>query len=513
VYRTASGDGGEGEWRVVAIGSYVDNGGTILTGGSFAALRKFNGNIHVKWFGAIPLPTNSVGTPAGEEVQAAIDAAALAGVAGVDLGEGWYRTEDNLEASGVNINGLGKHRSHLKRASGGSNFDHVLRLDDASIFGVDIDGTALTDCCVTISRGAEHVLTDCYVQNGVRDGVYLEGTAESAPNNNGFKISDTLIVSCGKTYSTGTVSGTSGTSSVTVTGAADLTTLGYNVLLDFVYFPTETGTLKIHEINTITSNTITFYPPLASTLTATTYALKGGAGVQITPSGDNLCYIENTIIQNTQGPGVECHALYGSKSREVVHENNLCGQWWGARSRPSTVGTVSPSADNCYFESATSGVSVVSAYAQYQPTLKNRNENVVVDGYSGAIRPLMEPERGSWTPTDGSGASLTFAAASGYYVRQGRFCTVFGFVTYPATASGAQAIISGLPLTSTGDDPSGGAVPYRQTAGPAMTWRVDKGLTRILAYTIPGDVAVTNANLTGATLEFCITYRLWLDIT
>lgn len=54
-YHTASGDGGGGMFNVTAIGSYVDNGGTIFTGGTLAAIRKIGATepIDVAWFGAV----------------------------------------------------------------------------------------------------------------------------------------------------------------------------------------------------------------------------------------------------------------------------------------------------------------------------------------------------------------------------------------------------------------------------------------------------------------------------
>lgn len=55
---------------------------------------------------------------------------------------------------------------------------------------------------------------------------------------------------------------------------------------------------------------------------------------------------------------------------------------------------------------------------------------------------------GSWTPADGSGASLVFTGVSANYTRIGNMVFAYGRVTYPATASGASAVISGLPITS-----------------------------------------------------------------
>jgi hypothetical protein len=54
---------------------------------------------------------------------------------------------------------------------------------------------------------------------------------------------------------------------------------------------------------------------------------------------------------------------------------------------------------------------------------------------------------GTWTPVDGSGAGLTFTGVSGEWVRHGKIIWISGTVTYPSTASGANASISGLPVT------------------------------------------------------------------
>lgn len=56
-------------------------------------------------------------------------------------------------------------------------------------------------------------------------------------------------------------------------------------------------------------------------------------------------------------------------------------------------------------------------------------------------------EEGSWTPADGSGATLAFSSANGRYTRVGRMVFAYGEVTYPSTANGNGAIITGLPFT------------------------------------------------------------------
>lgn len=55
---------------------------------------------------------------------------------------------------------------------------------------------------------------------------------------------------------------------------------------------------------------------------------------------------------------------------------------------------------------------------------------------------------GSWTPTDASGAGLSFSAATGGYTKIGRMVFAYGQVTYPSTADASNAKIGGLPFSS-----------------------------------------------------------------
>jgi hypothetical protein len=53
---------------------------------------------------------------------------------------------------------------------------------------------------------------------------------------------------------------------------------------------------------------------------------------------------------------------------------------------------------------------------------------------------------GTWTPVDGSGASLTFSNVSAAYTKIGNIVFAYGTVTYPNTSSSAVSVISGLPF-------------------------------------------------------------------
>lgn len=54
----------------------------------------------------------------------------------------------------------------------------------------------------------------------------------------------------------------------------------------------------------------------------------------------------------------------------------------------------------------------------------------------------------SWTPTDASGASLTFSTANGNYTVIGNMVFAYFDIQWPSTANGSSAKIGGLPVTS-----------------------------------------------------------------
>jgi len=68
--------------------------------------------------------------------------------------------------------------------------------------------------------------------------------------------------------------------------------------------------------------------------------------------------------------------------------------------------------------------------------------------------------QGTWTPADNSGAGLSFTGVSGSYTRIGNVVIASCNFNYPSTASGANASISGLPLSGGGSGKIGGTVVY-----------------------------------------------------
>lgn len=68
--------------------------------------------------------------------------------------------------------------------------------------------------------------------------------------------------------------------------------------------------------------------------------------------------------------------------------------------------------------------------------------------YNGAWKTCPTQATGSWTPADNSGAALSFTGVSASYTKIGNMIFAYAAWTYPVTASGANASISGLPFAS-----------------------------------------------------------------
>ncbi|HEX4860858.1 MAG TPA: hypothetical protein VFV07_06445 [Rhizomicrobium sp.] len=113
----------------------------------------------------------------------------------------------------------------------------------------------------------------------------------------------------------------------------------------------------------------------------------------------------------------------------------------------------------------------------------------------------------SWTPTDNSGASLSFTSVSANYTQIGNMVYAYFSLTYPSTASGSSASIAGLPVAVPNQ-------PYAQT--PAAIWASGGSNAALLVPTQNTSTAawinhatgaaLTNANLSTLTLRGLLIY-------
>lgn len=116
---------------------------------------------------------------------------------------------------------------------------------------------------------------------------------------------------------------------------------------------------------------------------------------------------------------------------------------------------------------------------------------------------LDDYEEGTWTPTDQSGASLSFSSATGTYTKIGRICIAGSFIVYPSTASGAGCLIGGLPFTVSGSGNAPGRQGHVSYSNSAFnTWCIPSaGSTNFFLHTSAGVQTINSQMSTNAT--FC----------
>lgn len=110
----------------------------------------------------------------------------------------------------------------------------------------------------------------------------------------------------------------------------------------------------------------------------------------------------------------------------------------------------------------------------------------------------------TWTPVDGSGAGLTFSAASGSYTKNGNTVFVQASVTYPSTANGSGAVISGMPFVAQKQC----VFATISDAGAGYALRTSVGSSGATVYNISTAANPANSTLSGKTLIFSGIYTI-----
>ncbi len=116
---------------------------------------------------------------------------------------------------------------------------------------------------------------------------------------------------------------------------------------------------------------------------------------------------------------------------------------------------------------------------------------------------LDDYEEGTWTPTDGSGAGLTLTTSESAYIKVGQLVVIQGYITYPTTADGSNAVIGGLPFVSPYNANGGCAV---WTTYGALTVSTEATFQHLLLWT-PTGAHITNADMSGKNLSLMAFYR------
>jgi hypothetical protein len=122
---------------------------------------------------------------------------------------------------------------------------------------------------------------------------------------------------------------------------------------------------------------------------------------------------------------------------------------------------------------------------------------------------LDDYEEGTWTPTDASGASLTFVSTTfGRYIKIGRMVFATGMATYPSTSSTAVLAMGGLPFVSSDEPDStwGGYITYSQYTTYPLIINMAEPFTTFNFFYNNSTNGPTNAAMSGKQIRFCIMY-------
>jgi hypothetical protein len=201
---------------------------------------------------------------------------------------------------------------------------------------------------------------------------------------------------------------------------------------------------------------------------------------------------------------------YNSGSAMTIGSNNvIIGGYTGSASPISSTGNayvvLSDGAGNVVVSTKTS-----QTFALQGGTLSSGTGIAfpATQSASADANTLDDYEEGTWTPIDSSGAGLSFTSVSGTYVKIGSLCYITGALTFPTTASAADATIGGLPFSPNS------ATAYNNYGPPI---RNNKTLS-IQPYGINNTTFlilqlgnyttyVSNVALTAGTILFSFTYR------
>jgi len=121
---------------------------------------------------------------------------------------------------------------------------------------------------------------------------------------------------------------------------------------------------------------------------------------------------------------------------------------------------------------------------------------------TGTSELLADYEEGTWTPSDQSGAGLTFTVYNATYTKVGRLVQIQASITYPITASILDAQIGGLPFASAnGTDNTSGICLVATNVNLNFTGLIARNNTKFFLETISG-ASISNVNMSSKYIKF-----------
>lgn len=123
---------------------------------------------------------------------------------------------------------------------------------------------------------------------------------------------------------------------------------------------------------------------------------------------------------------------------------------------------------------------------------------------------LTDVSIGTWAPVDASGGGLTFTGPSCGYTRIGNMVFAYAQIAYPSTADAHNSLISGLPFTAAAPKYANtvGIVENSTTETFHTLAQIARGTASIEFQDGFNNSILTNANLSGSTINFTIAYPI-----
>jgi hypothetical protein len=117
---------------------------------------------------------------------------------------------------------------------------------------------------------------------------------------------------------------------------------------------------------------------------------------------------------------------------------------------------------------------------------------------------LDDYEEGTWTPSDVSGAGLSFTGVAGFYVKIGKYVMASAQLTFPSTANTSAATIGGLPFASGSDGTRTAFISYNNALADSMN--ISGGGAASLLITKSDGSLMTNLQCSGKIFYFAASY-------
>lgn len=142
--------------------------------------------------------------------------------------------------------------------------------------------------------------------------------------------------------------------------------------------------------------------------------------------------------------------------------------------------------------------------------------NSGVTGTGNQAELLADYEKGTWTPNDVSGASITYAQKQGSYIKIGDQVTAWGYIQAPSSVTHTGAIqINGLPFTTaaagtaqSGTSARGGSmISFQNTGEDFMTVITIRDSQQIEFFNKNGNNLANNILNGSKTIMFAVTYH------